>query len=124
MDRLTRRIPGAVLLADDIDGRYTANEVIDMLAERLADYEETGLTPEDIKALLIRCHEESNSGADAKMKLYFVTVERDAMAAELKARGGCDACKYYYFDFNEEPCDSCRNGQNYPAWEWKGEGKC
>lgn len=40
MKRLTRRIDSTVLIAEDIDGRYTANEVIDILAERLAAYED------------------------------------------------------------------------------------
>lgn len=48
-------------------------------------------------------------------------AERDAMAASLKARGGCSVCKYYYFDCSEEPCDSCRQDGTYPKWEWKGD---
>lgn len=51
MERLTKRCGDAVLIADSIDERYSANEVIDILAERLAAYEETGLTPEEIKAI-------------------------------------------------------------------------
>ena len=53
-------------------------------------------------------------------QLEKVKEERDAMAAALKARGGCSVCKYYYFDCSEEPCDSCRQDGNYPKWEWKG----
>ena len=51
MERLTTRCCGAVLIADSIDGKYSASEVIDILAARLADYEDTGLTPEEIKAM-------------------------------------------------------------------------
>lgn len=47
MDRFTYRTPdGTVLLTDELDGRYTANEVIDILAARLCAYEDMGLTPE------------------------------------------------------------------------------
>lgn len=49
-----------------------------------------------------------------------IQAERDAMAAELKDRDKCFGCKHYYCDPDDEPCDSCRNGENYPAWEWKG----
>ena len=48
MDRLTQRCGDAVLIADRIDGQYSADEVIDILAERLAGYEDTGQTPEEI----------------------------------------------------------------------------
>ena len=48
MDRLTRRVCGTTMIADAIDGKYTAEKLIDILVERLAAYEETGMTPEDV----------------------------------------------------------------------------
>lgn len=51
MERLTIRCGDGVLIADSIDGKYDACEVIDILAARLAAYEDTGLTPEQIKAM-------------------------------------------------------------------------
>ena len=56
MERYTYRTPdGTALLTDKLDGRYTANEVIDELAARLAAYEETELDPDSIKALVRMC---------------------------------------------------------------------
>lgn len=54
-------------------------------------------------------------------QLEKVRAERDAMAAALKARGGCDTCKHCNVEWDHEPCDSCRNDPSYPKWEWKGE---
>lgn len=43
---------GTALLTDELDGRYTANEVIDILAARLCAYEETGIEPGELTGLL------------------------------------------------------------------------
>lgn len=52
MERFTYRDKsGQALLNEGIDGRYTALEVIDMLAERIAAYEDTGYTPADFDRL-------------------------------------------------------------------------
>ena len=53
-------------------------------------------------------------------QLEKVKEERDAMAAALKSRGGCDTCKHCDVEWNHEPCDSCRQDDKYPKWEWKG----
>lgn len=53
MDRFTYRTPdGTVLLTDELDGRYTANEVIDILATRLCAYEDTEIAPGELTGLL------------------------------------------------------------------------
>ena len=49
-----------------------------------------------------------------------IQAERDAMAAYLKSCG-CDTCKHEHCDVDAEPCESCIEGENVPAWEWKGE---
>lgn len=53
MERLTERLrTGEVLMASDYEEKYTEQEWISVLQDRLAAYEETGLTPGDIKELL------------------------------------------------------------------------
>ena len=54
MERLTKRLPGTggfAILSDHIDGKLTEHQVIDLLARRLADYEDLGKDPVEIRAL-------------------------------------------------------------------------
>lgn len=49
MERLTERLrTGEVLMASDYEEKYTEQEWICMLQDRLAAYEDTGMTPEEI----------------------------------------------------------------------------
>ena len=49
MERLTYRLKtGEVLMATEYEEKYTKDEWIVMLQCRLAAYEDTGLTPEEI----------------------------------------------------------------------------
>lgn len=49
MERLTQRLrTGEVLMASDYEEKYTEQGWIDVLQNRLAAYEDTGLTPEEI----------------------------------------------------------------------------
>ena len=49
MERLTQRLrTGEVLMASEYEEKYTEQEWISVLQDRLADYEETWLTPEEI----------------------------------------------------------------------------
>lgn len=49
MERLTERLrTGEVLMASDYEEKYTEQEWICVLQDRLAAYEDTGLTPEEI----------------------------------------------------------------------------
>lgn len=54
MERLTKRLPGGLVapLACIGDKDYDITYVIQTLAERLADYEDTGLTPEQVAGLI------------------------------------------------------------------------
>lgn len=53
MERLTERLrTGEVLMASDYEEKYTEQEWVCVLQDRLAAYEDTGLTPGDIKELL------------------------------------------------------------------------
>lgn len=53
MERLTKRCGDTVLIADCIDGNHDACEVIDILAAKLAAYEDTELSPEKIHGILL-----------------------------------------------------------------------
>lgn len=52
MERWTKRSADGVLLSEDHEEKYTLIELIDILLERLADYEDTGMDPEIILELL------------------------------------------------------------------------
>lgn len=52
MERLTQRLrTGEVLMASEYEEKYTEQEWISMLQDRLAAYEDTGRTPEEVTAL-------------------------------------------------------------------------
>ena len=52
MERLTQRLrTGEVLMASDYEEKYTEQEWISVLQDRLAAYEDTGLTPDEIKSM-------------------------------------------------------------------------
>lgn len=52
MERLTQRLrTGEVLMASNYEEKYTEQEWICVLQDRLAAYEDTGLTPESVEAL-------------------------------------------------------------------------
>lgn len=53
MERLTQRLrTGEVLMASDYEEKYTEKEWICVLQVRLAAYEDTELTPEEVSALI------------------------------------------------------------------------
>lgn len=53
MERLTQRLrTGEVLMASDYEEKYTEKEWICVLQVRLAAYEDTELTPEEVSALV------------------------------------------------------------------------
>lgn len=53
MERLTQRLrTGEVLMASNYEEKYTEKEWICVLQDRLAAYEDTGLTPEEVSALV------------------------------------------------------------------------
>lgn len=50
-----------------------------------------------------------------------IQAERDSMAAALKKEFGCGGCKHCDCEWDQEPCNSCRQDGNFPKWVWKGE---
>ena len=82
----------------------------------------------DVAAMSTEIHDTCISAANrleqmAETIAYARTIqaERDAMAAYLKNTGGCDNCKHHRCDVDADPCESCMNGEDFPAWEWKGD---
>lgn len=120
MDRLTNRINDVVLLVDDVDGRYTANEVIDMLAERLAAYEDIGLSPEHVKEMYDDATAMSKGLPMVKAELE--AAKRD-IAALLWLNGNCEYCKYgrkeEYSGASRWTCGLGSGSDCYPEWRGK-----
>lgn len=52
MERLTTRYDGHAVMAWEHEEKYTTSEWIDMLTDRLAAYEDTGLEPEEVEVLI------------------------------------------------------------------------
>lgn len=52
MERLTQRLrTGEVLMTSNYEEKYTEQEWISVLQDRLAAYEDTGLTPEEVRSM-------------------------------------------------------------------------
>ena len=76
-ERYTKRSGDMVLLADIADGKYTAGELIDLLLRQLADYEDSGLTPEGVKDLQFRARAaELSTGAPLQHVIDLVRAEK------------------------------------------------
>lgn len=76
-ERYTRRSGDMVLLADALDGKYTVEELIDVLLQQLAAYEDSGLTPEGVKDLQFRARAaELQAGASLHHVIDLVQAER------------------------------------------------
>lgn len=56
MERLTTRCNGQALMAWEHEEKHTTQEWIDILTDRLADYEDIGLSPEEIKDTIEMFH--------------------------------------------------------------------
>ena len=71
MERLTQRLrTGEVLMASEYEEKYTEQEWISVLQDRLAAYEDTGLTPGEVKSM----QEEHFSGLEMA-KLHSALME-------------------------------------------------
>ena len=124
MERLTQRLrTGEVLMASDYEEKYTEQEWISVLQDRLAAYEDTGLMPGDVEELIkmaasktdkvLRLKEELQGAKntaeqyaaindtlyDSNMKLG---ADRKALINEL-----CQYCGKYK-QSHEGACDGCK----------------
>ena len=96
MEGLTQRLrTGEVLMASDYEEKYTEQEWICVLQDRVAAYEDTGLTPGDIKELL-------DMAVSKTDKVLRLKEELHAMNNEL-----CQYCGKYKYA-HEGACYGCR----------------
>lgn len=76
-ERYTKRSGDVVLLSDIADGKYPLGELVDVLLRQLADYEDTGLTPEGVKDLQFRARAaELQAGASLHHVIDLIHAER------------------------------------------------
>lgn len=110
MERLTQRLrTGEVLMASDYEEKYTEQEWISVLQDRLAAYEDTDLMPEEVATLKEELQGAKNTAEqyaaindtlyDSNMKLG---ADRKALINEL-----CQYCGKYK-QAHEGACDGCR----------------
>ena len=95
MERLTQRLrTGEVLTASDYEEKYTEQEWISVLQDRLAAYEDTGLTPGDIKELLDVAVSKTNKVLRLKEELHTIKNEPCQYCGKYKnqLKGACDGC--------------------------------
>ena len=47
-------------------------------------------------------------------------LEEENMCMRIQMRGDCGVCKHQEVEFGFEPCDSCIDKLDHPAWEYEG----
>lgn len=88
-ERYTKRSGDAVLLSDVVDGMYSLGQLVDVLLQRLADYEDTGLVPEGVKDLQFRAKAvELQVGASLHHVIDLVQAERSGYLMILPCKIG------------------------------------
>jgi hypothetical protein len=124
MERLTERLrTGEVLMASDYEEKYTEQEWICVLQDRLAAYEDTGLTPGDIKELLDMAVSKTDKVLRLKEELQGAKNTAEQYAAinetlfDSNMKLGADRkdlinelCQYCgkYKQAHEGACDGCK----------------
>ena len=120
MERLTRNINGTALIADSLEGKYPAEQVIDILAERLAAYENIGLTPEHLNEMKDDATAMNRELTNVKAELE--SAKRD-IAALLWLTGECKFCRYgkkeEYSGASRWKCTLGSGTDCFP--EWRGD---
>ena len=97
MERLTQRLrTGEVLMASDYEEKYTELEWICVLQDRLSAYEDTGLTPGDIKELLDMAVSKTDKVLRLKEELHTIKNELCQYCGKYKQahEGACDGCRW------------------------------
>ena len=112
MERLTTRIAGVAAMAYEHEERHTAEEWIDMLQTCLAAYEDTGLTPEDIKQML----EDVSESYHKLMLLYDQEADRASTCRDALNTWGAEAQTLMVFEemseLQKELCKHARGRDN------------
>ena len=90
MERLTQRLrTGEVLMASEYEEKYTEQEWISVLQDRLADYEDTGLEPEQCEnAKVIIRSAFSDDTAKAERIRELLKADKDGRVVVLPCKVG------------------------------------
>lgn len=97
MERLTQRLrTGEVLMASDYKEKYTEQEWISVLQDRLAAYEDTELTPGDVEGLIKMAASKTNKVLQIKEELHAMKNELCQYCGKYKHahNGACDGCRW------------------------------
>lgn len=110
------------ILYKEADGDLTCRaRDFDKVFPTLYAYEETGLTPDQAKALNDNLDAMTALAQDLSDQLAQVKKERDALLKELHDRATCGACKHDDLRHDEDPCCGCiYTGGKEDNWEWSG----
>ena len=96
MERLTKRTKtGGVLMASEHEEKYTAEEWICMLQDRLADYEDSGLTPERVvwmKEVIEIAFDHDKSRVERAHELHVADKEGRVLILPCKRGDGIYIC--------------------------------
>ena len=96
MERLTKRTKtGGVLLASEHEEKYTAEEWICMLQDRLADYEDSGVTPERVvwmKEVIEIAFDHDKSRVERAHELHVADKEGRVLILPCKRGDGIYIC--------------------------------
>lgn len=76
---------------------------------------------EDLKAEMHRHDRLQDFEVAEAQELARLKAESAVMAAALKKSFGCGSCKHCDVEWDQDPCDSCRQDPNFPLWKWKGD---
>jgi hypothetical protein len=114
MERLTdkNKLWGAILKEDILVLR--GSDAVNEAVRRLAAYEDTDLTPEQVDAF--------RADNERMGKELAAAVEDIAAASERS----CEVCKYAKIDMEAGPCQECldftdkKGKHTYPHWQWRG----
>ena len=96
MERLTKRTKtGGVLMASEHEEKYTAEEWICMLQDRLADYEDSGVTPERVvwmKEVIEIAFDHDKSRVERAHELHVADKEGRVLILPCKRGDGIYIC--------------------------------
>lgn len=124
MERLTQRLrTGEVLMASDYEEKYTEQEWISVLQDRLAAYEDTELMPGDVEELIKMAASKTDKVLQLKEELQgakntaeqYAAINETLFDSNMKLGADREAlinelCQYCgkYKQAHEGACDGCR----------------
>lgn len=83
-------------MASNYEGKYTEQEWISVLQDRLAAYEDTGLTPGDVEELIKMTASKTDKVLRFKEELHAMKNELCQYCGKYKKahNGACDGCRW------------------------------